>query len=122
MQVVSRIFFFNDTATTEIYTLSLHDALPISIGLHCQYGPFYDEGADSLRSEAVEYAKQLRGQPQSKKIPRALAIDERLPDFRRDQIFFKTAQRCHEMSCHAMVFREDKQARPIRGTKQARDP
>src|SRR2546427_7010923 len=26
-------FFFNDTATTEIYTLSLHDALPISPGL-----------------------------------------------------------------------------------------
>src|SRR2546427_3960454 len=26
-----RFFFFNDTATTEIYTLSLHDALPISI-------------------------------------------------------------------------------------------
>src|SRR4029434_2974827 len=26
----SRFFFFNDTATTEIYTLSLHDALPIS--------------------------------------------------------------------------------------------
>src|SRR3712207_6961039 len=25
-----RYFFFNDTATTEIYTLSLHDALPIS--------------------------------------------------------------------------------------------
>src|SRR3712207_7486725 len=25
-------FFFNDTATTEIYTLSLHDALPISGG------------------------------------------------------------------------------------------
>src|SRR5258708_24387952 len=26
-----RLFFFNDTATTEIYTLSLHDALPISV-------------------------------------------------------------------------------------------
>src|SRR2546429_3760676 len=26
-------FFFNDTATTEIYTLSLHDALPISLDL-----------------------------------------------------------------------------------------
>src|SRR5690242_21054357 len=26
----SLLFFFNDTATTEIYTLSLHDALPIS--------------------------------------------------------------------------------------------
>src|SRR5256886_14027788 len=27
------LFFFNDTATTEIYTLSLHDALPISLAL-----------------------------------------------------------------------------------------
>src|SRR2546425_13028023 len=27
--LVSSFFFFNDTATTEIYTLSLHDALPI---------------------------------------------------------------------------------------------
>src|SRR2546422_7565977 len=27
----SPFFFFNDTATTEIYTLSLHDALPISV-------------------------------------------------------------------------------------------
>ena len=27
--LVETIFFFNDTATTEIYTLSLHDALPI---------------------------------------------------------------------------------------------
>src|SRR3712207_9024541 len=27
---MSHFFFFNDTATTEIYTLSLHDALPIS--------------------------------------------------------------------------------------------
>src|SRR5260370_39038305 len=29
---MSALFFFNDTATTEIYTLSLHDALPISEG------------------------------------------------------------------------------------------
>src|SRR5256885_12931219 len=28
---MSIFFFFNDTATTEIYTLSLHDALPISL-------------------------------------------------------------------------------------------
>src|SRR3712207_9323081 len=31
-QRVSVFFFFNDTATTEIYTLSLHDALPIFRG------------------------------------------------------------------------------------------
>src|SRR3712207_8649513 len=30
------MFFFNDTATTEIYTLSLHDALPISLLLSSQ--------------------------------------------------------------------------------------
>src|SRR2546427_8784653 len=29
---MSDVFFFNDTATTEIYTLSLHDALPIWLG------------------------------------------------------------------------------------------
>src|SRR2546426_9140839 len=29
---IKNLFFFNDTATTEIYTLSLHDALPISHG------------------------------------------------------------------------------------------
>src|SRR2546429_5923690 len=31
-------FFFNDTATTEIYTLSLHDALPISSIEKCPAG------------------------------------------------------------------------------------
>ena len=34
MHFVFFFFFFNDTATTEIYTLSLHDALPISLVLH----------------------------------------------------------------------------------------
>src|SRR5256885_8205037 len=29
LALISFFFFFNDTATTEIYTLSLHDALPI---------------------------------------------------------------------------------------------
>src|SRR2546430_2933737 len=34
--VIFFLFFFNDTATTEIYTLSLHDALPIcmDVGVH----------------------------------------------------------------------------------------
>src|SRR3712207_7087331 len=33
MREVDHFFFFNDTATTEIYTLSLHDALPIWLAL-----------------------------------------------------------------------------------------
>src|SRR5258708_10096770 len=34
--VICCLFFFNDTATTEIYTLSLHDALPISFPMSPQ--------------------------------------------------------------------------------------
>src|SRR2546430_6738452 len=43
-------FFFNDTATTEIYTLSLHDALPISI----------DESAETRRGQAISQACSWR--------------------------------------------------------------
>src|SRR3712207_9290196 len=43
------LFFFNDTATTEIYTLSLHDALPILSGVVPQvcvlFGPSAAGGA-----------------------------------------------------------------------------
>src|SRR3712207_7264908 len=42
-------FFFNDTATTEIYTLSLHDALPIL------WGPLLDEAE---QVEPSRYAAQ----------------------------------------------------------------
>src|SRR3712207_7057195 len=34
------VFFFNDTATTEIYTLSLHDALPICSDAYHRRSPF----------------------------------------------------------------------------------
>src|SRR2546430_8707815 len=48
-------FFFNDTATTEIYTLSLHDALPISApsaaGLHVRL---------QLRDAAAARNRELR--------------------------------------------------------------
>src|SRR3712207_1577470 len=40
-------FFFNDTATTEIYTLSLHDALPISTAYR-----YLHEGIDVLADRA----------------------------------------------------------------------
>src|SRR3712207_8588977 len=43
------VVFFNDTATTEIYTLSLHDALPISAG----HGPKKKHFAASLSKPTV---------------------------------------------------------------------
>src|SRR2546426_7270051 len=42
-------FFFNDTATTEIYTLSLHDALPISLVHRDPPARLRDDEADRLR-------------------------------------------------------------------------
>src|SRR2546429_8484900 len=69
-------FFFNDTATTEIYTLSLHDALPICRKPHLvravvgveptgmpvvqegQQGQQGQEGADAFRSE--EHTSELQ--------------------------------------------------------------
>src|SRR2546429_9258766 len=50
-------FFFNDTATTEIYTLSLHDALPISLVLR----PHRRGGVD--RWPAAEPVERARGDP-----------------------------------------------------------
>src|SRR5256885_15140873 len=43
-------FFFNDTATTEIYTLSLHDALPISVSAPQAGTPFRERGPSALLS------------------------------------------------------------------------
>src|SRR2546426_2953636 len=48
---MSLFFFFNDTATTEIYTLSLHDALPISVHAARQGQPgLVDGGAKRWRA------------------------------------------------------------------------
>src|SRR3712207_9311646 len=44
-------FFFNDTATTEIYTLSLHDALPI-LRLHAPVG--HEDARDADGDEAED--------------------------------------------------------------------
>src|SRR5437016_12172330 len=45
----SFFFFFNDTATTEIYTLSLHDALPIyDFALNASFDEVRPENYDAL--------------------------------------------------------------------------
>src|SRR2546422_8684658 len=63
----SSFFFFNDTATTEIYTLSLHDALPIAL---------FENRIASLRRYRQRLADLLR----------ALSVTERAapiaPEFR----------------------------------------
>src|SRR5256885_12779088 len=48
----SFFFFFNDTATTEIYTLSLHDALPISVHVDVERDARRDRGAQVRQERA----------------------------------------------------------------------
>src|SRR5216683_5745687 len=66
-------FFFNDTATTEIYTLSLHDALPVcSLGAPVQFG------------SASAWSRRIRA---SAKAVRALAL------YSTDRCIHRTALR-----------------------------
>src|SRR2546422_7305280 len=67
-------FFFNDTATTEIYTLSLHDALPISISqtIGCtalMSGPTSDDL--DVRSRKTELMPRESASARDQKRPRS---------------------------------------------------
>src|SRR5260221_8495704 len=60
-------FFFNDTATTEIYTLSLHDALPISLLRRGRRRPLLGVpelgracGSSSYRWRSEEHTSELQ--------------------------------------------------------------
>src|SRR2546430_10166427 len=65
-------FFFNDTATTEIYTLSLHDALPISGGAGVRPGVLHDRQvvgqdvvvvqAERVPGRSEEHTSELQSQ------------------------------------------------------------
>src|SRR3712207_9072595 len=52
-------FFFNDTATTEIYTLSLHDALPICRGLVDRIRDATDASVEHVVVDLDEERKQV---------------------------------------------------------------
>src|SRR3712207_8788410 len=68
--MLSILFFFNDTATTEIYTLSLHDALPI-------YGMAVDQQA---AAEFVAGLGDERGERRVVGLPKAADAVLRFPE------------------------------------------
>src|SRR3712207_8226746 len=65
---MSSFFFFNDTATTEIYTLSLHDALPICPGRFPHHTTLLslDDEEFSLRREVRRSERRSRHPPGSR--------------------------------------------------------
>src|SRR2546430_9920742 len=66
-------FFFNDTATTEIYTLSLHDALPISADVQRDHN-----GAHSMAAEVDGHPLRHIGRPEQDAVARAHAASLQL--------------------------------------------
>src|SRR3989441_4073650 len=69
-------FFFNDTATTEIYTLSLHDALPISrLQQHRRREDQGVEGEED-QQEAVHAAGKIPRQRRSAQVAPSLRRSE----------------------------------------------
>src|SRR5687767_15638666 len=60
--IITSFFFFNDTATTEIYTLSLHDALPISFPPPCLAPPVTTGVSPLQRPCPTRTARNLRSE------------------------------------------------------------
>src|SRR2546430_16434783 len=72
-----RFFFFNDTATTEIYPLSLHDALPIS-QTACRVRMLAEErGMQAAGRDVSHEARTALGFLYQEVGPRAYALDRK---------------------------------------------
>src|SRR2546430_8536629 len=95
-------FFFNDTATTEIYTLSLHDALPI-----CIRG---DGGIGRRDSEHRHFVRQLR--------PRASRESSR----GRSEEHTSELQSQSNLVCRLLLEKKKNTPSRYRSTKNKRSP
>src|SRR5258707_9115795 len=87
-------FFFNDTATTEIYTLSLHDALPISVPhAHCDRSTACRSPARPGRAgdRSEEHTSEL--QSRQYLVCRLLLEKKKDADHVRDKLITSTKQR-----------------------------
>src|SRR2546426_10492288 len=73
--ITSLFFFFNDTATTEIYTLSLHDALPISIEILSDILGDDSENAEAWRRLGLCYLETAQPDFALEALMRAVKAD-----------------------------------------------
>src|SRR4051794_41454046 len=88
------LFFFNDTATTEIYTLSLHDALPIS---------------NARNARAAAAASSVRNEPGRLRRPRSEEHTSELqsPVHLVCRLLLEKKKKNRQVSFH-LVIREDR--------------
>src|SRR6266511_4078370 len=99
-------FFFNDTATTEIYTLSLHDALPISIDV-----PFLVVHREEQRDGLLR--------PLHRFFPLSVSDDTYASSI-HSVIGASTSSRCLTCTMCAIFVRDEATARRIRGDFRVR--
>src|SRR5256886_13594309 len=87
-------FFFNDTATTEIYTLSLHDALPI-----CHNPVAFAAGCAQLlhTEESLGYATV--GGDRTRRFPSSLSLGEREQDRKSTRLNSSHSQISYAVFC-----------------------
>src|SRR2546422_10681101 len=79
-------FFFNDTATTEIYTLSLHDALPISpVGFGRAMGDQDSQIGRRLDVDVVGADREFGDDPQPVRALHDALADRRVADGGRSE-------------------------------------
>src|SRR3712207_8158291 len=90
-------FFFNDTATTEIYTLSLHDALPI-----------YKDVKIPMRDGAILYADVLRPDTGGERVPAIMNIGPYQKD-RRSEEHTSELQSRQYLVCRLLLEKKKKQ-------------
>src|SRR5256886_10304812 len=100
MMLIFFFFFFNDTATTEIYTLSLHDALPIFPRLFPQGGVPFPHAAPRcawrfLSNRSEEHTSEL--QSQSNLVCRLL-LEKKKKQYQKSPLQIQ-----HDFSCKIVV-------------------
>src|SRR5260221_9764158 len=108
-------FFFNDTATTEIYTLSLHDALPIyfqwcfAIAGGIRYALQIRLQSDGLRScnSAILYSRHL--------YQHSILVDRCFPEWRSEE-HTSELQSHSDIVCRLLLEKKKKYASPTSGT------
>src|SRR3712207_7931253 len=89
-------FFFNDTATTEIYTLSLHDALPIST-TWCRPQPLASKSAAGTVPGAQPSAGRDGNSPRSEEHTSELQSRQYLVC----RLLLEKKKRCSRSRCNA---------------------
>src|SRR2546422_4822040 len=89
-------FFFNDTATTEIYTLSLHDALPISEQAGGDLQVVLDAVVDLLEQELLLAQGALRSEEHTSELQSRLHLVCRL-------LLEKKKKNIKKLSVHRLI-------------------